>query len=43
MVMLALGVYLIWPGANFDVSQTDYTLLSRIQQKNMEAGKWKSL
>jgi restriction endonuclease S subunit len=32
-VMLALGVYRIWPGANFDVSQTDYTLLSRIQQK----------
>ena len=33
VVMLALGVYLIWPGADFDVSQTDYTLLSRIQQK----------
>ena len=33
VVMLALGVYLIWPGVNFDVSQTDYTLLSRIQQK----------
>ena len=33
VVMLALGVYRIWPGANFDVSQTDYTLLSRIQQK----------
>lgn len=33
VVILALGVYLIWPGADFDVSQTDYTLLSRIQQK----------
>lgn len=32
-VLLAFGVYRIWPGANFDVSQTDYTLLSRIQQK----------
>ena len=30
---LAVGLYLIWPGANFDVSQTDYTILSRIQQK----------
>lgn len=33
LVLLAVGVYLILPGADFDVSQTDYTLLSRIQQK----------
>ena len=33
LVLLAVGVYLISPGADFDVSQTDYTLLSRIQQK----------
>ncbi len=32
-VLLVVGIYSIWPGANFDVSQTDYTLLSRIQQK----------
>lgn len=33
LVLLTVGVYLILPGADFDVSQTDYTLLSRIQQK----------
>ena len=33
VAVLAVGLYLIWPGANFDVSQTDYTILSRIQQK----------
>lgn len=30
---LTLVVYLIWPGADFDVSRTDYTIVSRIQQK----------
>lgn len=33
LVLLTVDVYLILPGADFDVSQTDYTLLSRIQQK----------
>lgn len=33
MVLLAVGVYRILPGADFDVSQTSYTLFSRIQQK----------
>ena len=33
MVLLAVGVYRLLPGADFDVSQTSYTLLSRIQQK----------
>lgn len=33
MLMLAGGMYLIWPGADFSVSQTEYTLLSRVQEK----------
>lgn len=32
-VLLVFGVYRIWPGANFDVTQPGYTLLDRIQQK----------
>ena len=33
VVLLAVGVYRILPGADFEVSQTSYTLFSRIQQK----------
>jgi hypothetical protein len=32
-VILGMGLYLIWPPADFNIAQTDYSLIARIQQK----------
>lgn len=33
ILLICFSIYKVWPSENFDITQTDYTLMSRIQQK----------